>query len=115
FAMADAQPVYGGHIGPGSMYVKIISSDSHEFFIKREHVITAHAVPHLLAVPELENDPDNENILELKDLSSLVIQKVCQYFAYKAQYFDGPPEIPNFDVDLEIALELLMAANFLDC
>ncbi|GFV00687.1 elongin-C [Trichonephila clavipes] len=113
--MADAQPVYGGHIGPGSMYVKIIAKDGHEFFIKREYIITANAVPHMLAVPDLENSPDDENILHLKDISSLVIQKMCQYFAYKAQYFGGPPEIPNFDVDLEIALELLMAANFLDC
>ncbi|EJW70828.1 transcription elongation factor B polypeptide 1 [Wuchereria bancrofti] len=46
---------------------------------------------------------------------SHVLQKVCQYFAYKVRYTNSATEIPEFIIAPEVALELLMAANFLDC
>lgn len=47
--------------------------------------------------------------------SSHVLQKVCMYFTYKARYTNSSTEIPEFPIPPQIALELLMAANFLDC
>jgi len=46
---------------------------------------------------------------------SHVLQKVCMYFTYKARYTNSSTEIPEFPIPPQIALELLMAANFLDC
>lgn len=46
---------------------------------------------------------------------SHVLQKVCMYFTYKVRYTNSSTEIPEFPIAPEIALELLMAANFLDC
>jgi elongin-C len=44
-----------------------------------------------------------------------VLEKCCQYFHYKLRYANTPsPDIPEFPVPPEMALELLMAANFLD-
>ena len=40
---------------------------------------------------------------------------MCQYFTYKARYTNSAMEIPEFPIAPEVALELLMAANFLDC
>ena len=37
------------------------------------------------------------------------------YFTYKVRYTNSSTEIPEFPIQPEIALELLMAANFLDC
>lgn len=47
--------------------------------------------------------------------SSHVLQKVCMYFTYKVRYTNSSTEIPEFPIAPQIALELLMAANFLDC
>ena len=55
-----------------------------------------------------------------------MLQKVCMYFTYKTRWVVAAPplptrytnsstEIPEFPIPPEIALELLMAANFLDC
>ena len=41
--------------------------------------------------------------------------QVCMYFTYKVRYTNSSTEIPEFPIQPEIALELLMAANFLDC
>ena len=39
--------------------------------------------------------------------------QVCMYFTYKVRYTNSSTEIPEFPIQPEIALELLMAANFL--
>lgn len=46
---------------------------------------------------------------------SHVLQKVCIYFTYKVRFTNSSTEIPEFPIAPEVALELLMAANFLDC
>jgi hypothetical protein len=34
---------------------------------------------------------------------------------YKTQYSDSTSRLPEFIIEPEIAMELLMAANYLDC
>jgi transcription elongation factor B subunit 1 len=58
---------------------------------------------------------ENYLIHFLKPFRSHVLQKVCMYFTYKVRYTNSSTEIPEFPIAPEIALELLMAANFLDC
>lgn len=42
---------YGGIVGPDAMYVKLISSDYHEFIIKREHALTSGTIKAMLSGP----------------------------------------------------------------
>ncbi len=44
-----------------------------------------------------------------------VLKCICSYFAYKIRYSNSFIEIPEFPIASENALEILMAANFLDC
>jgi hypothetical protein len=43
--------VNGGCEGPDAMYVKLISSDGHEFIIKREHALTSGTIKAMLSGP----------------------------------------------------------------
>ena len=47
----DAEKAYGGCEGPDAMYVKLISSDHHEFIIKREHALTSGTIKAMLSGP----------------------------------------------------------------
>ena len=42
-------------------------------------------------------------------------QKVIQYLHYKVKYANSTQRIPEFPIEPEMALELLMASNFLEC
>jgi transcription elongation factor B subunit 1 len=53
--------------------------------------------------------------VNFREIPSHVLQKVCMYFTYKTKYTNSSTEIPEFPIPPESALELLMAANFLDC
>ena len=46
--------------------------------------------------------------------SPQVLEKVIQYCYYKLKYTNSTQPIPEFAIEPEVALELLMAANFLD-
>ncbi|EFO26660.1 Elongin-C [Dirofilaria immitis] len=112
--MAGSETVYGGVEGPDAMYVKLISSDGHEFIIKKDLALTSGTIKAMLSGPGSYSENET-NEVNFREIPSHVLQKVCQYFAYKVRYTNSATEIPEFSIAPEVALELLMAANFLDC
>ncbi|PAV88489.1 hypothetical protein WR25_05588 [Diploscapter pachys] len=100
--------------GPNAAYVKLISSDGQEFVIKRELALISGTIKAMLSGPGMYTENET-NEVHFREIPSYILQKVCHYFAYKAKYSNSPSEIPEFVIEPEIALELLMAANFLDC
>ncbi|KAJ1963721.1 elongin C [Dipsacomyces acuminosporus] len=57
------------------------------------------------------------NEITFPEIKGQILEKVCQYLFYKYRYADeGSSErVPDFDFDVEMSLELLMAADYLDC
>lgn len=47
----QSEPVYGGCEGPNAMYVKLISSDDHEFIINRDYALTSGTIKAMLSGP----------------------------------------------------------------
>jgi len=45
------EKTHGGCEGPDAMYVKLISSDGHEFIVKREHAVTSGTIKAMLSGP----------------------------------------------------------------
>ncbi|CAD5119219.1 DgyrCDS7851 [Dimorphilus gyrociliatus] len=100
--------------GPNAMYVKLISSDNHEFIVKRDHALTSGTIKAMLSGPGTFSEHET-NMINFREIPSHVLEKVCMYFTYKVRFTNSSTEIPEFPIQPEIALELLMAANFLDC
>ncbi|KAK0412604.1 hypothetical protein QR680_006307 [Steinernema hermaphroditum] len=113
FAMA-AEKTYGGCEGPNAEYVKLISCDGHDFYIKRELAMCSGTIKAMLSGPG-QFEESELNVVHFRDIPSHVLHKVCQYLSYKHRYTNSPTEIPEFPLPAEGSLELLMAANFLDC
>ncbi len=110
----EADTVYGGCEGPDATYVKLRSSDGHEFIIKRDMAFTSVTIRNMLSGPgQFRENETNE--VTFKEIPSHVLQMVCMYFTYKVRYTNSSTEIPPFPIDPKVALELLMAANFLYC
>eukprot|EP00731_Ephydatia_muelleri_P031533 Em0023g40a len=104
----------GGIEGPEATYVKLVASDGHEFIVRRDHALTSGTIKAMLSGPgQFAENETNE--VRFREIPSHVLSKVCQYFMYKVRYTNSSTEIPEFPISREIALELLMAANFLDC
>ena len=82
--MDTSEKVFGGCEGPDAMYVKLISSDGHEFIVKREHALTSGTIKAMLSGPGqfAENET---NVVNFREIPSHVLQKVCMYFTYKVR------------------------------
>jgi hypothetical protein len=52
--------------------------------------------------------------INFREIATPILERVCQYWYYKLKYTNVTTEIPEFTIEPDIALELLMAANFLD-
>ena len=52
--------------------------------------------------------------IKFPDIHTAILEKVIQYFYYKVRYTNSNVRIPEFPIEPEIALELLMAANYLE-
>lgn len=76
---------YGGCEGPNAMYVKLISSDGHEFIVKREHALTSGTIKAMLSGPGqfAENETNEVNFREIPyvqnvlTFSQMCIDKLC--------------------------------------
>ncbi|KAI8892561.1 BTB/POZ protein [Globomyces pollinis-pini] len=94
--------------------VKLISSDLFEFVIDRKCALASGAIKILLSSPgQFTESVQNE--IHFRDIKAVILEKVCKYLYYKVAYSNTMQEVPAFPIEPEIAMELLNAADFLDC
>ncbi|XP_034527907.1 elongin-C-like [Ailuropoda melanoleuca] len=107
------ETTYDGCEGPDAMYM----SNWYLWrvmILKREHALTSGTIKAMLSGPgQFAESKTNE--VNFRKIPSRVLSKVCTYFTYKVRYTNSSTEIPEFPIAPEIALEVLMAVNFLDC
>ncbi|ELP87889.1 transcription elongation factor B polypeptide, putative [Entamoeba invadens IP1] len=92
--------------------LKLISQDGHEFFISRE------CAQHSGTLKTMLEDQPTEGIITIPipGIPSKLLERTIDYMYYRQMYSRAPSQdaIPNFDVDPSNALELLLAAHYLD-
>jgi len=93
--------------------VKLISSDGHTFICDRKCALVSGTIKSMLSGPGAFSEQTLGEI-NFREISTPILEKVIQYFYYKLRYTEYNQEIPEFVIEKDIALELLMAANFLD-
>lgn len=94
-------------------YVKLVSAEGHEFFMDREIAISSSKTIRLMLEGTFREA--QENIIRFPDITSHTLERVVQYLHYKSQHSNSSSRIPEFTIEPELALELLVAAKYLDC
>lgn len=54
-------------------------------------------------------------MIRFPDISTNALEKVVKYLHYKDRYSNSSLRIPEFTIDPEDALEVLVAASYLNC
>jgi len=94
-------------------FVSLVSSDEFEFIVSRKCALESGTIQSMLSGPGqfIEND---KNEIAFRSIPSNILERVCTYLYYRVRYTNSSQEIPEFQIPPGIALELLMASNFLD-
>lgn len=93
-------------------WVKLISAEGHEFIVDRNCAMISGTIKAMLTGGFMEAKSDS---IRFEEIKSAVLEKVIQYMYYKVRWSRGNQTPPEFEVEPEMALYLLMAANYLDC
>lgn len=94
--------------------VKLVSAEGFEFVIDYKAACVSTTIRNMLSSQGSFTETELGEV-KFPEISTPILEKVCQYFYYKLRYQNATTKnIPEFKVQPEIALELLMAANFLD-
>eukprot|EP00871_Galdieria_phlegrea_P000922 jgi/Galph1/1830/GphlegSOOS_G508.1 len=96
-------------VAPG--YVLLKSSDGFEFYIAEE---CAKVSKFLKTTLESGFSEAKTGQLTLNEIPGRLLEKVCEYFYYHAMFEETDGNLPPFEFPPEMAVELLMVANFLD-
>jgi transcription elongation factor B subunit 1 len=93
-----------------SDFVTLVSAEGFEFVIERRCANVSGTIRAMLTGSYSET---KDNYITFPEISTTILEKVIEYFHYKVRYSHSS-EMPEFKVEPDIALELLMASNFLD-
>mmetsp|Transcript_8201 Transcript_8201/g.23351 ORF Transcript_8201/g.23351 Transcript_8201/m.23351 type:complete len:105 (-) Transcript_8201:87-401(-) len=96
---------------PHGGMVKLVSKEGHEFYVDRKCAMLSGTIRAMLSGQFVESGGE----ITFKELSTPILEKVIQYLHYKVRYTNSDTVIPEFKIEPEMVMELLMAANFLDC
>ncbi|KAL3803485.1 hypothetical protein HJC23_014033, partial [Cyclotella cryptica] len=55
------------------------------------------------------------SMIRFPDIGGSTLEKIVKYLHYKDKYSNSTSRIPEFQIDPDEALELLVAANYLNC
>lgn len=94
-------------------YVKLVSAEGHEFFLERKIAIASSNT--IRTMLEGKFRESQENVITFPEISGYILERVVRYLHYKAQYSHSTTRIPEFVIEPEVALELMIAAKYLDC
>ena len=95
------------------VYVKLISAEGHEFFLEKGIAMASSATIRTMLEGQFREAQDN--IIRFPAISAYILERVVQYLHYKSQHSNSSSRIPDFAIEPEVALELLIAAKYLDC
>ncbi|XP_055622488.1 elongin-C-like [Toxorhynchites rutilus septentrionalis] len=98
--------------GPNSEFIKLVSAEDHEFIVKREHAFLSETIRAMLSGPGQFSESET-NTIYFREISSPILERVCLYLAYKHRYTNNMADLPEFPIPVDLALELMLAANFL--
>mmetsp|Transcript_39768 Transcript_39768/g.55224 ORF Transcript_39768/g.55224 Transcript_39768/m.55224 type:complete len:101 (-) Transcript_39768:168-470(-) len=93
--------------------VKLVSHEGFEFVIDYNAACVSNTIKNMLSSQGQFTETELREI-KFPEITTPILEKVCQYFYYKLRYTNCPDVIPDFQIEPEVALELLMAANYLD-
>ncbi|CAB9500684.1 Elongin-C [Seminavis robusta] len=96
-----------------TQFVKLVSAEGSEFYIDRNVAVSASKTLRTMLEGQFREAKDN--VIRLPEISNYILERILQYLYYQTKYSNSTGRVPEFPIEPEIALELLIASKYLDC
>lgn len=92
--------------------VCLVSHEGEEFVVERELVLQSKVLTMFLS-PELNFHESRIGVIHLYDIPSRVLIRIIDYLRHRRQH-EGNPNAPEWSMQAQESLDLLLAADYLD-
>eukprot|EP00771_Trimastix_marina_P002510 gnl/Trimastix_PCT/3639.p1 GENE.gnl/Trimastix_PCT/3639~~gnl/Trimastix_PCT/3639.p1 ORF type:complete len:120 (+),score=22.18 gnl/Trimastix_PCT/3639:2-361(+) len=92
-------------------FVTLRSCDDFEFIVDKKCAMVSGTIRTMLQSSFLEA---KEQVIRFPDIPAVLLEQAIEYFYYKVRYTNSTEPYPPFKVHPEMALQLLMVANYLN-
>jgi transcription elongation factor B subunit 1 len=89
----------------------LISNDGYRFVIERRTAMISQTLRNMLY--GAGNFEEVETKTFKLPIRAIILERIIEYWHYRSQYSDHIEQLPRFDIDPKMALELLQAADYL--
>eukprot|EP00811_Abedinium_folium_P016410 NODE_25349_length_590_cov_3.665227.p2 GENE.NODE_25349_length_590_cov_3.665227~~NODE_25349_length_590_cov_3.665227.p2 ORF type:complete len:109 (-),score=35.40 NODE_25349_length_590_cov_3.665227:163-489(-) len=93
-------------------YVKLISAEGHHFYLDRCIAFECDTFKKMIEHEQMKEAQSNE--IRLPTITAKLLEKVIEYLYYKYKYTESKITIPEFHIDDDIVLDLLLVSNYLN-
>jgi transcription elongation factor B subunit 1 len=94
-----------------SSFIKLISAEGHEFFVDRRCAMMSGTIKSMLSGQFAESRGE----IRLPEIPGIILEKVIQYLYYKVRYANSSQRVPDFEIEVPYAMDLLTVSNYLEC
>mmetsp|Transcript_58483 Transcript_58483/g.187867 ORF Transcript_58483/g.187867 Transcript_58483/m.187867 type:complete len:116 (+) Transcript_58483:144-491(+) len=110
----SASGIDNPHLDPAESfsYLRLVSADGHRFYLDRR---IAYECDTFRKMVEQEGFKEGQTKdINLPTITGKLLEKVIEYLYYKYKYTDSKVTIPEFPIDDDVVLDLLLVANYLN-
>lgn len=87
------------------------SNDGYEFVIDKQTAMISLTIRNMLYGGANFEEAETKTIC--LPIRAYILEKIIQYWHYRSQYSDHLDQLPKFDIDPKMAIDLLNAAEYL--
>ena len=91
--------------------VTLVSNDGYEFVVELRTAMISQRVRNIIYGGGNFEETETKRIQ--LPIGAVILERVIEYWHYRAQYSDHIDLLPKFDIDPKMAIELLKAADYL--
>ncbi|OHT06201.1 Skp1 family, tetramerization domain containing protein [Tritrichomonas foetus] len=89
----------------------LVSNDGYEFVIDKQTAMISLTIRNMLYGGA--NFEESETKIIRLPIRAIILERIIEYWHYRSQYSDHLDQLPKFDIDPKMAIELLQGAEYL--
>jgi len=94
--------------------ITLISSQGVEFIVEYDLLRASGVLSHLFSSNEANFDEQRTRVVRLRQVPTSALRRIIEYCEYRRAHEHSNKAPPKFEIQGSEAIDLLMAANFLD-
>ncbi|OHS94255.1 Skp1 family, tetramerization domain containing protein [Tritrichomonas foetus] len=96
---------------PPMKAIRLVSNDGYEFVIDKETAMISLTIRNMIYGGA--NFEEVETKIVRLPIRALILEKIIEYWHYRSQYSDNLEQLPKFEIDPAMAIDLLQGSEYL--